>query len=69
MHAAEHMSKNDAVTRILAVNHQHGGAEKVEYISDLTAAGEAKFHKLGWQQLVVVLIVTAVALGTLSMPV
>lgn len=43
--------------------------EKVEYFADVTEDGEVKFHKLNWVQLTVVLIVTAVALGTLSMPV
>ncbi|EPQ31313.1 uncharacterized protein PFL1_01498 [Pseudozyma flocculosa PF-1] len=32
------------------------------------AAGEQKYHKLGWQKLTICLIVEAVALGTLSMP-
>ncbi|KLT46411.1 hypothetical protein CC85DRAFT_314616 [Cutaneotrichosporon oleaginosum] len=56
---AEHMSKEETVTAVL---------ERVDYISKVTEDGEAKFHKLTWQQLVVVLIVCAVALGTLSMP-
>jgi hypothetical protein len=43
-------------------------AERVEYLSDRTEAGEVKFHKLGWLQLVVVLIVEAIALGSLSLP-
>lgn len=43
--------------------------EKVEFIAEVTEDGEEKFHKMSWIQLVVVLIVTAVALGTLSMPV
>lgn len=42
--------------------------EKVEFITEVTEDGEKKFHKMSWIQLVVVLIVTAVALGTLSMP-
>lgn len=44
-------------------------AEKVEFISDIIEDGERKFHKLTWFQLVIVLTVSAVALGTLSMPV
>jgi hypothetical protein len=43
--------------------------EKEEYYSDVKEDGEVKFHKLSWIQLTVVLVVTAVALGTLSMPV
>lgn len=31
-------------------------------------AGEEKFHRLGWKRLTVVLIVTAIALGSLSLP-
>jgi hypothetical protein len=42
--------------------------ERVDYISRVTEDGEHKFHKLTWQQLVIVLVVAAVALGTLSMP-
>lgn len=42
--------------------------ERVDYISKVTEDGEKKFHRLTWKQLVVVLIVCAVALGTLSMP-
>lgn len=72
------LSKDDTITKVLEVNgfHRHKekagpghtDAERVEYISEITAAGEKKFHKLTWFQLVIVLVVTAVALGTLSMP-
>ncbi|KAL7784294.1 transmembrane amino acid transporter domain-containing protein [Trichoderma ceciliae] len=33
-----------------------------------TKAGEEKFHRLGWKRLTVVLIVEAIALGSLSLP-
>lgn len=72
------LSKDDTITKVLEVNgfHRHKektdpghtDADRVEYISEVTAAGEQKFHKLTWFQLVIVLVVTAVALGTLSMP-
>lgn len=72
------LSKDDTITKVLEVNgfHRHKekmepgetGADRVEYISEVTAHGEKKFHKLTWFQLVIVLVVTAVALGTLSMP-
>lgn len=68
------LSKDDTITAILEVNgydrhDQAGDIEKVGYISEVTEAGEQKFHKLSWFQLTIVLLVTAVALGTLSMPV
>jgi hypothetical protein len=43
-------------------------AERQEYLSETIIAGEEKYHKLGWIQLVVVLIVEAIALGALSLP-
>lgn len=70
-------SKDNTIAKVLEVNglrpkHKEKAkatdADRVEYISEITAAGERKFHKLTWFQLVVVLVVTAVALGTLSMP-
>lgn len=73
--SATGQSKEDTVTAVLEVNgykrHDDGTAdiEKVGYISEITEAGEHKFHKLSWFQLVIVLVVAAVALGTLSMPV
>lgn len=36
--------------------------------SDIVAAGEAKYHRLGWKQLTLMLIVEAIALGSLSIP-
>lgn len=42
--------------------------ERSEYLSDMVETGEKKYHKLGWVQLVVVLIVEAIALGSLSLP-
>ncbi|TXT12652.1 uncharacterized protein COLE_03062 [Cutaneotrichosporon oleaginosum] len=53
-------AKDETITRV---------REKVEYLADVAEDGEVKFHKLSWLQLTIVLIVTAVALGTLSMPV
>lgn len=43
-------------------------AERQEYLSDAIVGGEAKYHQLGWLQLVVILIVEAIALGALSLP-
>ncbi|BEI85855.1 hypothetical protein CcaverHIS002_0601420 [Cutaneotrichosporon cavernicola] len=43
-------------------------ADKVEYLNHQVEHGEQKFHKLGWVQLVVILIVEAIALGSLSLP-
>jgi len=43
-------------------------AERTEYLSETVVAGEKKYHQLGWIQLVVVLIVEAIALGALSLP-
>ncbi|KAK4233915.1 transmembrane amino acid transporter protein-domain-containing protein [Achaetomium macrosporum] len=40
----------------------------VDYEKQKAAEGEAHFHRLGWKRLTVVLIVTAVALGALSLP-
>lgn len=42
--------------------------ERSEYLSEKVETGEKKYHKLGWIQLVVVLIVEAIALGSLSLP-
>jgi len=39
-----------------------------EWEKKKTLAGNAKFHRLGWKRLVVILIVEAVALGALSLP-
>ncbi|EGS21799.1 uncharacterized protein CTHT_0036670 [Thermochaetoides thermophila DSM 1495] len=39
-----------------------------DYEKQKIAEGQAKFHQLGWKRLTIVLIVTAVALGSLSLP-
>ncbi|KAL2267268.1 hypothetical protein VTJ83DRAFT_4545 [Remersonia thermophila] len=39
-----------------------------DYEAQKMAEGEEKFHQLGWKQLTIVLVVTAVALGSLSLP-
>ncbi|KAH6856057.1 amino-acid permease [Chaetomium sp. MPI-CAGE-AT-0009] len=39
-----------------------------DYEKQKMAEGEAHFHQLGWKRLTIVLIVTAVALGSLSLP-
>jgi hypothetical protein len=39
-----------------------------DYERQKQAEGEAHFHRLGWKRLTIVLIVTAVALGSLSLP-
>ncbi|KAI1340085.1 transmembrane amino acid transporter protein-domain-containing protein [Xylariaceae sp. FL0016] len=41
---------------------------QVRDVTDLEKAGGAHFHRLGWKRLTVVLIVEAIALGSLSMP-
>ncbi|KAL2164927.1 hypothetical protein VTH06DRAFT_223 [Thermothelomyces fergusii] len=43
-------------------------AAVADYEKQKAAEGEAHFHRLGWKRLTVVLIVTAVALGSLSLP-
>ncbi|KAM0425284.1 hypothetical protein ACHAPT_009602 [Fusarium lateritium] len=40
----------------------------VDLEREKTAQGDAHFHRLGWKRLTVILIVTAVALGSLSLP-
>jgi hypothetical protein len=42
--------------------------EVTEFEKRKIVAGSAKFHRLGWKRLVIVLIVQAVALGSLSIP-
>lgn len=42
--------------------------EMNDYEKQKVAEGEAHFHRLGWKRLTIVLIVTAVALGSLSLP-
>lgn len=44
----------------------HGKVTDVE--EQLTATGEAKYHRLGWKQLTLMLVVQAIALGSLSIP-
>jgi len=45
---------------------------QVRHLTDVEKArledGNAKFHRLGWKRLTVVLIVEAIALGSLGMP-
>ncbi|KAL2134690.1 hypothetical protein VTI74DRAFT_11094 [Chaetomium olivicolor] len=43
-------------------------AAETDYEKQKAAEGEAHFHRLGWKRLTIVLIVTAVALGSLSLP-
>ncbi|KAL2121279.1 hypothetical protein VTJ04DRAFT_5306 [Mycothermus thermophilus] len=43
-------------------------ANMTDYEAQKMAEGEDKFHQLGWKRLTIVLIVTAVALGSLSLP-
>lgn len=66
-------AKDNADVSVHAIGHgksykDMSEAERQDYLSDTVAAGEKKFHKLGWIQLVVVLIVEAIALGALSLP-
>ncbi|KAJ4256850.1 hypothetical protein NW762_008946 [Fusarium torreyae] len=44
------------------------GGEMTDAERQITEAGEAKFHRLGWKRLTIVLIVEAIALGALSLP-
>lgn len=53
---------DDATSEQLAVG------EITEFEKRKIMAGNAKFHRLGWKRLVIVLIVQAVALGSLSIP-
>ncbi|GAB1319573.1 Amino acid transporter transmembrane domain-containing protein [Madurella fahalii] len=41
---------------------------QTDYEKQKAAEGEAHFHQLGWKRLTIVLVVTAVALGSLSLP-
>ncbi|KAL2018238.1 hypothetical protein VTK56DRAFT_1145 [Thermocarpiscus australiensis] len=40
----------------------------LDFEKQKAAEGEAHFHRLGWKRLTIVLVVTAVALGSLSLP-
>lgn len=68
--ASQHKGeKNGAVSVRPAKSMKHmSEAEKLEYLSSQVEHGEQKYNKLGWVQLVVVLIVEAIALGSLSLP-
>lgn len=44
------------------------GAELSDFEKQKAAAGHAHFHRLGWKRLTVVMIVEAIALGSLSLP-
>ncbi|KAH6898179.1 transmembrane amino acid transporter protein-domain-containing protein [Thelonectria olida] len=44
------------------------GGEVTEFEKRKIMAGNAKFHRLGWKRLTIVLIVQAIALGSLSIP-
>lgn len=50
--------------------HNKGPQERkdYDYMVEKQTQGAEKYHKLGWLQLVVVLIVEAIALGSLSIP-
>lgn len=50
--------------------HRKGPQERkdYDYMVEKQTHGTEKYHKLGWIQLVIVLIVEAIALGSLSMP-
>lgn len=63
--------KDSADVSVHPIGHSYNQmteAERQEYLSATVEAGEKKYHKLGWIQLVVVLIVEAIALGALSLP-
>ncbi|KAI1433193.1 transmembrane amino acid transporter protein-domain-containing protein [Xylaria sp. CBS 124048] len=56
-------------------SHMYNNEETVGQVRDLTdyekarmEHGDARFHRLGWKRLTVVLIVEAIALGSLGMP-
>ncbi|UZJ56235.1 hypothetical protein CBS101457_005555 [Exobasidium rhododendri] len=61
---------NEKVESELANNDAKGPQERKEYDYQVEkqTEGAEKFHRLGWLQLVVVLIVEAIALGSLSIP-
>ncbi|KAI5465421.1 transmembrane amino acid transporter protein-domain-containing protein [Mariannaea sp. PMI_226] len=70
----KHTSKNDnshsstkvANPGIAARGELVGGVTELERRK--TTAGNAKYHRLGWKRLTIVLIVQAIALGSLSIP-
>ncbi|CAG8939357.1 unnamed protein product [Penicillium salamii] len=49
-----------------AMSTSHGGILKDS--TEIVVAGEAKYHRLGWKRLTLMLIVEAIALGSLSIP-
>ncbi|CAG8377721.1 unnamed protein product [Penicillium salamii] len=49
-----------------AISTSHGGILKDS--TDIVVVGEAKYHRLGWKRLTLMLIVEAIALGSLSIP-
>ena len=65
-------SKEKATTDVEegVTTHHKGPQERrdYDYMVEKQTHGAEKYHKLGWVQLVVVLIVEAIALGSLSMP-
>ncbi|KAK4144552.1 amino-acid permease [Dichotomopilus funicola] len=61
--AAEHQQADDEV-----VGEVGPAVNMADYEKQKIAQGEAHFHRLGWKRLTIVLIVTAVALGSLSLP-
>lgn len=73
-----HLSKDETVAKVLEVHdghhhhrklgHHDRDVDRVRNISELIEDGERKYHKLSWWRLYIVMLVSAVALGTLSMP-
>jgi hypothetical protein len=65
----EKSGKVDGAVSVRPAKHKHmTEADKIEYLNHQVEHGEQKYHKLGWIQLVVILIVEAIALGSLSLP-
>lgn len=60
--------KADGAVRVRPAKSKMTEVDKVEYLTHQVESGEHKYHQLGWIQLVVVLIVEAIALGSLSLP-
>ncbi|KAK9415557.1 putative N amino acid transport system protein [Seiridium unicorne] len=54
--------------KIAAPTQSSGADQVVGEISEIEAQGQAHFSRLGWRRLTVVLIVEAIALGSLSIP-
>lgn len=67
----EHPAQHSAIMGSSSCDDEVGEVRptgQVDFEKQKAAEGEAHFHRLGWKRLTIVLIVTAVALGSLSLP-